>query len=75
MVRCGLATPTLFSLTTRCRAYESVDCVIFSVFRFDIFAVCVFFGGISGVSFLKLKLGLAFGTLNKVTHFSDSFVL
>ncbi len=60
MVGCCLATSTLLGLAGAGGANKPIDCEIFSMFSLHRTVICVFFGGISWVSFCELKLGLAF---------------
>lgn len=75
MIRRGLTTFTLLSLAGTDRTYVTVDSVVSSILRIYRFTCGVFLRCIFGVTFLELKLSLAFATLDEVTHFTNGFVL
>lgn len=75
MIRRSLTTFTLLSFTRSMRTYKSIESIISSILRFDLFTRWIFFRCISSISFLKLKLRFTFTTFYQITHLPNSFIL
>ena len=75
VVRSSLASSTLLGLTRSSRTVKSIESIVIGILLFHIFSIEIFLWCVFGITFLELKLCLAFETLNQITHLPDSFVL